>query len=335
MTTTDVESPHITFVQAANAALAEALAEDERVLLLGEDIGDKQGGGVAKITSGLSTKFGDDRVRSTPISEQAIMGAAIGASLAGMLPVAEIMLMNFLTVAMDQLFNHAAKLRYMSGGQSSVPITIRTDTGGGFGFGAQHSDMLEAWLAHSPGLKVVLPSTPADAKGLLLSCIFDDDPCVVIEHNGFFFGGSKGPAPEPNARVPLGVAKTICEGSDVSIIGYGKPILDAHDVAVGLAAEGISVEVIDLRTISPFDERAVLESVGKTKRAVVVHEAVKRFGVGAELASRINEELFGELLAPVRRVGSRYSPVPYSRPLEKAFLPSASTIEQAVRDVLG
>jgi pyruvate dehydrogenase E1 component beta subunit len=324
----------ISFVQASNSALEEALSADERVVLLGEDIGDKQGGGVCKCTAGLSTKFGDERVRTTPISEQAIVGAAIGASLAGMLPVAEIMLMNFITVAMDQIFNHAAKLRFMSGGQTPVPITIRTDTGGGMGFGAQHSDMLEAWLAHSPGIKVVMPSTPADAKGLLLSCIFDDDPCVFIEHTALYFGGVRGPAPAPNSRVPLGVANTVHEGSDVTIIGYGRPMRDIGAVAASFGEEGISVEVIDLRTINPYDEVAVLNSVAKTKRAVIVHEAVKRFGVGAEIASRINEELFGELAKPVQRVGARYSPVPFSNPLEKAYLPGRADIEQAVRNVL-
>jgi pyruvate dehydrogenase E1 component beta subunit len=328
------ETPTISFVQASNSAMEEALSQDERVLLLGEDIGDRQGGGVCKCTAGLSTKFGEERVRTTPISEQAIIGAAIGASLAGMLPVAEIMLMNFISVAMDQIFDHAAKLRFMSGGQTPVPITIRTDTGGGLGFGAQHSDMLEAWLAHSPGIKVVMPSTPADAKGLLLSCIFDDDPCVFIEHTAFYFGGMTGPAPAPNARVPIGVANTVQEGSDVTIIGYGRPMPDIAAVAASLAGEGVSTEIIDLRTINPYDEAAVLNSVAKTKRAVVVHEAVKRFGVGAEIASRINEELFGELSASVQRVGARYSPVPYSNPLEMAFLPGQADIEQAVRKVL-
>ena len=328
------ETPLISFIQASNSALEEALSQDERVFLLGEDIGDRQGGGVGKVTLGLSTKFGEERVRTTPISEQAIMGAAIGASLAGLLPVAEIMLMNFLTVSMDQLFNHAAKLRFMSGGQTPVPITVRTLTGGGMGFGAQHSDMLEAWLAHSPGLKVVIPSTPADAKGLLLSCIFDDDPCIFIEHTALYFGGATGPAPEPNSRVPLGVANIVQEGSDVSVIGYGRPMSDILAVASALAEEGISAEVIDLRTINPLDEATILNSVAKTKRAVVVHEAVKRFGVGAEIASRITEELFGELAAPVQRVGARYGAVPYSHPLEMGFLPGQADVEQAVRRVL-
>jgi pyruvate dehydrogenase E1 component beta subunit len=326
----------MSFVQATNSALDEAMASDERVILLGEDIGDRQGGGLCRATFGLSTKYGEGRVRTTPISEQAIVGAAIGASLAGLLPVAEIMLMNFITVAMDQLFNHAAKLRFMTGGQSPVPITIRTGAGGGIGFAGQHSDMLEAWLAHSPGLKVVMASTPADAKGLLTSCIFDDDPCIFIEHTALYFGGVTGPRPEPDAGpIPLGLAHVVQEGSDVTIIGYGRPMLDVAAVATKLAGEGFSAEVIDLRTIQPFDEEAIFRSVAKTKRVVIVHEAVKRFGVGAEIASRINEELFGELAAPVRRVGAGYAPVPYSSALEPNHLPNQSEVERAVRTVLG
>ena len=330
----ETEAPTINFVQATNSALEEALSADQRVLLLGEDIGDKQGGGVFKCTAGLSTKFGEERVRTTPISEQAIMGAAIGAALAGMLPVAEIMLMNFITVAMDQLCNHAAKFRFMSGGQTPVPITVRTSTGGGAGFGAQHSDMLEAWLAHTPGLKVVMPSTPADAKGLLLSCIFDDDPCIVIEHTLLYYGGVPGPAPEPGARIPLGKANIVQPGTDVTVISYGKTMFDVLPVAAKLAEEGTSIEVIDLRTINPFDETTVLDSVARTGRAVIVHEAVERFGVGAEIGSRITEELFGQLAAPVQRVGARYSPVPFSNPLEMAYLPGQADVEAAIRTVL-
>lgn len=324
-----------TFVQASNMALDDALSADDRVLLLGEDIGDKEGGGPARVTYGLSTKYSCDRVRTTPISEQAIVGAAIGASLAGMIPVAEIMLMNFITVGMDQLHNHAAKLRYMSGGQTPVPLTIRTATGAGLGFGAQHSDMLEAWLAHSPGLKVVLPSTPRDAYGLLLSCIFDEDPCVFIEQTGLYFGGMTGPAPVRGERIPIGVAKTNREGRDVTVIGYGKPMLDVVAVAEKLADDGISIEVIDLRTVNPWDEAAVIESVAKTKRAVVVHESVQRFGVGAEIAARINEELFGELIAPVRRVGAPYCPVPFATNLETEYVPGVRRIEEAIRWVMG
>jgi pyruvate dehydrogenase E1 component beta subunit len=322
------------YVDALKMALDEALSGDPSVVLLGEDIADEQGGGVMKVTLGLSSRYGTDRVRTTPISEQAIIGAAIGAALGGLRPVAELMLMNFVSVAMDQIFNHAAKLRFMSGGQTGVPITIRTATGAGFGFGAQHSDMLEGWLAHAPGLKVVLPSTPADAKGLLLSCIFDDDPCIFVEHAALYFGAASGPAPEPGARVPIGVARTVREGTDLTVVGYGKPILDAAAVAAELDGEGISIEVVDLRTVSPWDEAAVLASVAKTRRAVVVHESVQQFGPGGEIASRINEELFGQLDAAVLRVGAPSCPVPYSNPLEMAYVPGVGRIEQAIRQAL-
>jgi pyruvate dehydrogenase E1 component beta subunit len=270
-------------------------------------------------------------VRTTPISEQAIMGAAVGAALAGMRPVAEIMLMNFITVAMDQFANHAAKLRYMSGGQTPVPLTVRTATGVGGQFGAQHSDMLEAWLAHLPGCKVAIPSNPADAYGLLLSCIFDDDPCLIVENTMLYFGGARGAAPERGARVPLGVAKILRPGSDVSIIGYGRPLLEAAGVADTLAGEGVSVEIVDLRTVAPYDARCVLESVAKTKRAVIVHEGVCRHGIGAELAAHINEELFGDLLSPVRRVGAPFTPVPFAANLEADYYAGGDDLLAAVR----
>ena len=327
--------PVITFVEATNQALDVALATDPEVFLLGEDIADPQGGGVFKCTAGLSTKYGEHRVRTTPISEQAIMGAAVGAAVAGMRPVAEIMLMNFLSVAMDQLANHAAKLRFMSGGQTNVPLTVRTATGAGAQFGAQHSEMLEAWLAHTAGLKVAVPSTPADAKGLLLSAIFDDDPCVIVEHTLLYFGGATGPVPSGDHRVPFGQANVLRRGRDVSIVGYGKPILDALGVAERLAGEGIDAEVVDLRSISPLDEEAILSSVARTTRAVVVHEAVKRHGIGAEIAARIGEELHGELQAPVQRVGARYAPVPFAKSLEDAYAPSGADIEAAVHRALG
>jgi pyruvate dehydrogenase E1 component beta subunit len=333
MTTTEVEQMNM--VQACRSALDYALSEDESVFLLGEDIADPEGGGVLKITDGLSTKYGESRVRSTPISEQAIMGAAIGAAVAGMRPVAEIMLMNFLAVAMDQLFNHAAKLRFMSGGQTAVPVTVRTTTGAGAGFGAQHSDMIEAWLAHAPGLKVVIPSSPADAYGLLLSCIFDDDPCVFVEHTMLYYTGISGPAPTPGTMIPLGLARVLREGSDLTVIGYGKPVLEMSAVAEKLASEGVHIEVIDLRSVAPWDTETILQSVAKTRRVVIVHEAVRAFGVGAEIAATIHEELHGELLAPVARVGSSFSPVPFATPLEYAFLYSADDIEAAIRSTLG
>ena len=323
----------ISFSQGINMALDEALAADPNVFLLGEDIADAQGGGVFKATLGLSAKHGAERVRSTPISEQAIVGAAVGAAITGMRPVAEIMFMNFLTVCMDQLVNHAAKLRFMSGGLTSVPLTIRCGTGAGVGFGGQHSDMLEAWFAHVPGMKVVTASNPADAKGLLLSAIEDDDPTLFIENVAMY--AAQGAPPEPGYKVPLGKAAIRRAGGDVTIITYGRPVGEVEAVAETLAAEGISAEVIDLRTIAPFDEAAVLNSVAKTGRAVIVHEAVKAFGVGAEISSRIHEELFGQLKSPVKRVGSKYSPVPFSPPLEQAFLYSRAEIAAAVKATMG
>jgi len=334
MTATQTEQPTMTFVEATNSALDEAMAADDTVFLLGEDIADEQGGGVFKCTKGLSTKYGTGRVRSTPISEQAIVGAAIGSAIAGLRPVAEIMVMNFIAVCMDQLFNHAAKLRYMSGGRTPVPLTIRTTSGAGAQFGAQHSDLLEAWLAHTPGLKIAVPSSPADAKGLLLSCIFDDDPCIFVEHTLLYFGAVAGPAPEPGHRIPLGQANIVRPGTDVTVIGYGKPILEAQGVAAALAEDGIDVEIVDLRTIAPLDERTFLESVARTRRAVVVHESVKRFGVGAEITARIHEELRGDLVAPVERVGAPHTPVPFSAALEQAYLPGPSVLEAAIRRVV-
>ena len=326
-------APKINFAQASTLAMHEAMSLDDRVLLFGEDLADPEGGGVFKITKGFSTKFGDERVRSTPIAEQAIVGAAVGAAIAGMRPVAEIMLMNFFTVAMDQIVNHAAKIRYMSGGQTSVPMVIRTATGAGAGTGGQHSDMLEAWFAHTAGIKVVVPSSPADAKGLLLSAILDDeDPVIFIENSRTY--RTNGPAPEPGLRIPLGKANVVREGTDVSVIGYGRPLMDALLVADTLAEEGVSVEVVDLRTVSPFDAETVLKSVAKTNRAVIVHEAVRDFGVGAEIAAVIQEELFGQLKAPVRRVGSKFAPVPYSKPLETAFMWSVDEIAAAIRSTL-
>jgi len=319
----------ITYAEASTLAMDEALATDDSVFLLGEDIADREGGGVAKVTAGLSTKYGAHRVRSTPISEQAIAGAAVGAAIAGMRPVAEIMLANFLSVAMDQIVNHAAKIRFMSGGQTGVPLTIRTMSGAGMGSGGQHSDMPEAWFAHVPGLKVVTGSTPAEVKGLLLSCIFDDDPCIFIESMPMYW--DRGPAPEPGLRIPLGKANVVRSGTDVSVISYGRPVVQISALADKLADEGISVEIVDLRTISPVDKETVLASVAKTGRAVIVHEAVEQFGVGAQLSILVAEELHGTLRAPVRRVGSRNCPVPFSKPLEQAFMYSDDRIEDAIR----
>ena len=332
MSTVTAAPKTMNFMDAYRMALDEALASDPSVLLLGEDIGDKEGGGVFKVTKGLSTKYGAHRVRTTPISEQAILGAAVGAALAGMRPVAEIMLMNFITVAMDQIVNHAAKLRFMSGGQTGVPITIRTRTGAGAGTAGQHSDMLEAWFAHVAGMKVVVPSTPADAKGLLTACIFDDDPCLFIEDG--LTRAMTGPAPPPGHRLPLGKAHVARSGSDVSVIGYGRPLRDTLVIAERLAQEGIQVEVVDLRTVSPLDTDGILKSVAKTRRAVVVHEAPRSFGVGAEVAARIQEHLYGQLAAPVLRVASRDVTVPFAKVLETEYLYKPTEIESAIRRTL-
>ena len=333
MSSNPTRAKTVNTIQAVNMALDEAMGLDPNVILLGEDIADAQEGGIVGVTKGLSTKYGTARVRSTPISEQAIIGAAIGASIVGMRPVAEIMLMNFTTVAMDMIVNHAAKLRFMSGGQTNVPITVRTMTGAGFGTGGQHADYLEAWFAHTAGIKVVAPSSPSEAYGLMLSCIFDDDPCLFIENMPTYW--NPGELPVPGQRIPLGKARVVREGSDVTVIAYSRILQDCAAVADKLAKEGIAVELIDLRTIAPLDEAALLASVGKTRRAVVVHEAVRPFGVGAEIAALLNEHLFGQLKAPVQRVGAQHCPVPFSKPLEMAFVPQQPAIEAAVRKALG
>ncbi|SCW38631.1 pyruvate dehydrogenase E1 component beta subunit [Sphingobium faniae] len=328
-----VKAKKINMLQGINMGLAEAMEADEKVFLLGEDVADKQGGGVFGVTRGLSSRFGESRVRSTPIAEQAIVGAAVGAAIAGYRPVAEIMLMNFITVAMDMVTNHAAKLRFMSGGQTNVPLVIRTATGSGFGNGGQHSDMLEAWFAHTAGMKVVMPSGPAEAAGLIYSSIFDDDPVVFIETIPLYY--VNGDAPEPGARIPLGKARIAREGTDVTLVAYGRAVNDCLMAAETLAKEGVSAEVIDLRTVAPLDMPTILNSVAKTRRAVVAHEAVKPFGVGAEISSQIHEELFSDLKASVQRVGSNFQPVPFSKPLETDFIYGQAQLLDAVRKTLG
>ena len=322
----------INTIQAVNMALHYAMAKDPSVILLGEDVADGQGGGVLGVTQGLSSKYGQARVRSTPISEQAIVGAAIGAAIAGMRPVAEIMLMNFTTVAMDMIVNHAAKLRFMSGGQTHVPLTIRTMTGAGTGNGGQHADYLEAWFAHTPGIKVVAPSSPAEAYGLLLSCIDDDDPCLFIENMPAYW--TSGEPPEEGKSIPLGKANIVRSGADITVISYSNAVNTCEVAAAKLAGEGIGVELIDLRTVAPFDVQTIIASVAKTRRAVIVHEAVKSFGVGAEIAACIDEHLHGQLKHRVVRLGAPACPVPFSKPLETAYMPSAERIEVAIRGCL-
>jgi len=319
----------ITVTQALNLAIDEAMAEDDGVFCLGEDVSAKQGGGVFKITDGLTEKYGENRIRATPISETAIIGAAIGAALAGQRPIAEIMLMNFVGVCMDQIVNHAAKLRFMSGGQTNVPMVIRTTTGVGVGFGGQHSDMLEAWFAHVAGIHVVTPSNAADARGLMRSAIDCNDPVLFIEN--ILCYGLTGEDPGKGYRVPLGKAAITREGSDVSIITYGRTVHDALEIAGDMEKEGISVEVVDLRTIAPYDEETVLASVRKTGRAIMLHEAVKPYGTGAEMAATIHEKLWGELKKPVLRLGGTFSPVPFVDKLEQAWIPTKDQIAAAVK----
>lgn len=322
----------VTILEAINSALADAMEADDSVLVLGEDVADPEEGGVVGVTRGLSGRFGEKRVRSTPISEQAIMGAAIGASLVGYKPVAEIMLMNFTTVAMDMIVNHAAKLRFMSGGQTHVPIVIRTMTGTGFSSGGQHCDYLEAWFAHTAGMKVVAPSNPADAYGLMRAAIADPDPVLYIENLPTYW--SKG-APAPSGDfVPLGKARIAREGSDLTIVSYSRTLLEALGAAAALEKDGISAEVIDLRTISPWDEATVLESASRTGRLLIAHEAVMKHGVGAEIAAVASKALFGNLKAPVERIGAPYSPVPFSKPLEDAYAPNAARIAAAASDLV-
>lgn len=320
-------------LEAVRDAQDLAMAQDESVFLLGEDIGDPPGG-VFATSKGLQTKYGQARVRPTPIAETAIIGAGIGAALVGMRPVAEIMFNDFAGVCLDQIFNHAAKQRYMSGAATHVPMTIRMMVGGGLGgFGAQHSQSLEAWLLHTPGLKVVYPSTPFDAKGLLLSCIFDEDPCVHLESIKLLRGISA-EVPLADYRIPLGVAKVRREGSDLSVITYGWQVQECLAAAEALQTEGVSLEVIDLRTLVPLDYHRVLESVKKTRRALVVHAATEFCGFGAELASTISEELFSRLKAPVARLGADYAPIAYSREIEMNQIPQAKSIVARAREVL-
>jgi acetoin:2,6-dichlorophenolindophenol oxidoreductase subunit beta len=329
MTMTQHET--LTLFQAVGAALDDAMRADDKVLVFGEDVADREGGGVMGVTRGLSAKYGNDRVCSTPISEQAIIGAAIGAALGGYKPVAEIMLMNFATVAMDMLVNHAAKLRFMSGGQTHVPLVVRTLTGSGFSLGGQHSDYLEAWFAHVGGIKVVAPSNPADAYGLMLSAIDDPDPVVFIEN--IQLGSVQGVIGSRNVRIPIGTASVVRPGTDVTVVAHSRMTVEALAAATLLEKDRISVEIIDLRTVSPWDRQTVMASVAKTKRALVVHEAAREFGIGGEIAAEINQELFGALAAPVGRLGGAKCAVPFSQALEAAFAPNAVRIVEAVRSL--
>ena len=327
------ETKTMLMLEAVRDAQDLALTQEKGVFLLGEDIGDPPGGLFAT-SKGLQTKHGAERVRPTPIAETAIIGAGIGAALVGMRPVAEIMFNDFAGVCLDQIFNHAAKQRYMSGAATHVPMTIRMMVGGGIGgFGAQHSQSLEAWLLHTPGLKVTFPSTAFDAKGLLLSCIFDEDPCVQLESIKLL-RGVRDKVPLEDYRIPLGVAKVRREGTDISAITYGWQVQECLTAAEELQKEGISLEVIDLRTLVPLDYHRVLESVKKTRRAIVVHAATEFCGFGGELASTISEQLFSTLKAPVTRLGADYAPIAYCRDIETNQIPQAKSIAARVREVL-
>jgi len=320
-------------LEAVRHAQELALEQDAAVWLLGEDIADPVGG-VFKTSLGLQDRFGVERVRSTPIAEQAIIGAATGSALVGMRPVAEIMFCDFIGVCMDQIANHAAKQRYMSGSATHAPMTIRMIVSGGVGgHGAQHSQSLESWLLHTPGLKIAFPSTPFDAKGLLLSCIFDEDPCIHMESIRML-RGQRDEVPLADYRIPLGVAKVRREGSDISLISYGWQVLECLAAAEALQKEGVSAEVIDLRTLVPLDYARIFDSVKKTRRALVVHAATEFGGFGGELASTIGEEMFSTLKAPVGRLGADYAPIAYSRDIEMNQIPSARSIAARARQVI-
>ncbi len=316
----------LTYVQALNEALAEELQRDPQVFLMGEDIGHY--GGVFAVTKGLLDRFGPERVRDTPISESGFIGCGVGAALMGKRPVVEVMWVDFTLVALDQIVNQAAKLRYMSGGMVSVPMVIRTQQGGYRGNAAQHSQSLEAYFAHIPGLKVVIPSTPQDAKGLLKAAIRDPDPVVFLEHKMLY--PTRGPISEEGA-IPLGQADIKREGTDVTIVTYARTVFDSLQAAQRLEADGISVEVLDLRSLVPLDLDRVLASVRKTHRAVIVHEATRFVGLGAELAAAIQERAFDDLDGPVTRVGAEFVPIPYAEPLERCVLPDTERIAAAVR----
>ena len=292
----EMDEKEMTMREALNLALDQALAADDRVFLLGEDIADP---GASGPTAGLSTKYGHDRVLDTPISEAAIIGAAIGAAIDGLLPVAEIMIMDFIGIAADQLINNAAKLRFMTAGRTTAPITVRTQVYGGLATGATHSQTLEAWFMHIPGMKVIVPSTPRDGKGLLTSAIFDPDPCLFVET--IRLQGQKGSVPtDPGFAIPLGQADVKRPGSDVTLISYGRSVLECLKAAEQLQEQGVNAEVVDLRTLVPLDIETIVESVRRTRRAVVVHDAVQFAGPGAEIVATLQAECFGELTAPDR-----------------------------------
>ena len=321
--------PQQTYLDAIRAGLAEEMQRDSSIYVFGEDVAL---GGPFGATKGLAEKFGAHRTVNTPISEGTVMGLAIGAATAGLRPVIEIMFIDFITLAMDQLVNHAAKLHYMSGGQLKIPLTVRVQCGVNGAMGAHHSQSLEAWLAHVPGLKVVMPADPADAKGLLKSAIRDDNPVVFIEHRGLYW--LKGQVPDGEQSVAIGRAKLLRQGHQATIVALSSMVGPALAAADDLAAGGISVEVIDPRTVSPLDIAAIAESVKKTGRLLVVHEAVEHGGIGAEIIARTQQEAFYYLDSPILRLAAPFAPVPASPTLEAQFLPGSEGIATAVRQMI-
>ena len=319
-----------TYVKAINGALAGAMRADPRVFVMGEDVAE---GGPYTATAGLAEEFGAERVRNTPISESTICGVAIGAAQSGLRPVLEIMFIDFITLALDQLVNQAAKAHAMSGGQLSVPLVLRTQGGAGQRGGAQHSQSLEAWLAHVPGLKVVMPATAADAAGLLASAIADEGPVVFVENKALYFRREE--VPDDLPPVPIGAACTLREGGDVTIVATSRMVGEALAAAEQLAAAGIAAEVIDPRTLVPLDLEAIVASVKRTGRLVVAHEAVRFGGIGAEIAASVGAAAFDHLDAPIERVGAPFTPIPLSPPLEDAYLPGAADVLAAARATLG
>jgi pyruvate dehydrogenase E1 component beta subunit len=320
----------IKYREAIQEALREELMRDEAVFLIGEDIGAR--GGIYKATDTLLEEFGQTRVYDTPISEQAIIGAALGAALGGLRPVAEIMYIDFAGLAMDQIVNQCAKIRYMTGGQAVVPLVIRTQGGAGRSIAAQHSQSLEAWYTHIPGLRVVMPATPYDVKGLLKTSIRDPNPVIFIEHKLLYL--MTGSVPEEDYTIPLGKADIKRQGRDVTLVTWSKMVFDCLDAAARLKEEGISAEVLDLRTLNPLDVEAIVSSVKKTGKAVIVHEACKTGGFGGELATLIMESAFDYLDAPVRRVAGRDTPIPYALHLETEVIPNPGWIIEAVKEIV-
>ena len=320
----------MSYRQALHDTLRAELARDEAVFLIGEEIGVFEGS--YKITAGLLAEFGPTRVRDTPICEEGFVGAAIGAAMLGLRPVVEIMTLNFTLLAIDQIVNHAAKMHAMFGGQVSVPMVIRTPGGGGQQLAASHSQNIEVWYAHVPGLKVVAPATPADAKALLTAAIRDDDPVIVLENLALY--NTKGEVPDGEQVAEIGTAQVLKQGSDLTVIGYSRATVIALDVARQLDDDGVSVEVVDLRSLRPLDRVTICASVRKTSRAVVLEDDWLSYGVGAEIAATIQEGAFDFLDAPVRRVAAAEVPLPYAKPLELAALPDAGALTKVIREVL-